>query len=115
VADFEYTVPYGSNLIDNPTADNGITDWDEVSGVTTVDGGVDEGNKCFKFVPTASMEQKVGVPGTPPDVELGGYFLPGRDIRSAAKVKAEIVLVLHYGDGSVDRYVIPGKTLIKGY
>lgn len=105
---------YGPNLMKNPSAETGdTTDWNNVSNVSVVVGGV-EGDYAFKFLPTASMNQPVPIPGQPPDLEFEAYFLPRRDIRSAAQVKAEIVVTLTYGDGSTGRYVIPGKTFLAG-
>ena len=105
---------YGPNLLKNSSAETGdTTDWDNVENVTVVAGGVD-GAYTFKFAPTASMDQTVGVPSQPFDLQFEVSFLPGRDIKSAAQVRAEIVILLTYGDGSTDRYVIPGKTFIEG-
>ena len=106
---------YSSNLIKNPGAEEGSAlYWKGVSDVTAVTGGV-EGSYCFRFEPTASMKQQGGVPGLPPDVELSFYYLPGRDIQSAAAVKAQIILSMIYGDGAVLRHVIPGKSFVEGY
>ena len=111
----DYEIPYGRNILNNPTANDGTNLWAGVSNVSVVEGGVDDYDttpNTFRFEPTASMWQKRGVPGSPPDLEFGCYFLPGRDIRSAAQVRAQIKLTLHYGDGSVGQYVVPGKTMI---
>lgn len=112
---FSYMIPYGSNILKNPSANDGVNNWDDVTNVTVVDGGVDDYDSTpntFKFGPTASMKQTAAVPGFPPDLELQGYFLPGRDVSSATKVKTQIVFTLRYADGSAGRYVIPGKTFI---
>ena len=107
-------IPYSANLLKNPTATNDLADWDNISNVTAVDGGVDDGDKCFRFEPTASMDQNVPIGGLPPDIRFQGYFLPGQDIQGSAAVRSEIVVTLYYGDGSRGRYVIPGKTYIGG-
>ena len=105
---------YSQNLLQNPSAETGdLSHWGNINNVSVVLGGVD-GRYTFKFQPIASMNQTVGVPGQPPDLEFEAYFLPGRDIRSASQVRSEIVIVFHYGDGSTGRYVVPAKTFISG-
>lgn len=105
---------YGANMIKNPSAEDGLNDWTDIVNVTAVLGGV-EGDYCFRFEPTASMKQEGAVPGLPPDVEMGFYFLPGRDIQSAAAVKAQVKLAFIYGDGAILRHVVPGKSFVEGY
>lgn len=105
---------YGANMIKNYSAEDGMTHWTDISNVTAVSGGV-EGDYCFRFETTASMKQEGAVPGLPPDVEMGFYFLPGKDIQSASAVKAQIKLTFIYGDGAVLRHIVPGKTFIEGY
>ena len=107
-------IPYSDNLLVNPTADDGVNDWERVSNVSVVSGGVDEGNNCFRFEPKASFRQTVNVAGLPPDIKVGGYFLPARDISSVADVKAQIVCIIEYGDGSTARHVLPSKSFLWG-
>ena len=108
-------IPYGGNMIKNPSAEtNDLTDWSDDSNVSVVSGGVD-GDYTFRFEPTAYMQQTGPVPGLPPDVELSFFFLPGRDIRSSAAVKGQIILTFIYGDGVRQRFLIPGKSFIEGY
>ena len=105
---------YGRNLLQNPSAETGdLSHWENIQNVTVVVGGVD-GQYSFKFQPTASMEQTVGVPGQPPDLEFEAFFLPGRDIKSASQVRSDIGIIFHYGDGSTGRYLLPVKTFITG-
>jgi len=106
-------VPYSANLLKNPTANSGTDDW-TVHNVTAVAGGVDDGDQCFKFEPTAHMAQNVAIGGLPPDIRFQGYFLPGEDVQSSAQIRSAVRVTLHYGDGSTGQYVIPGKTYIGG-
>ena len=110
-------IPYSGNLLKNPSAADDLTHWDDVNNVTAVDGGVDDYDgtpRCFKFEPSASMAQTVNIAGLPPDIRLGGYFLPGRDVSSAAAVKVQIICTLHYADGTVGRHVLPAKSFLWG-
>ena len=107
-------IPYSGNLVKNPSANDGLEHWDDISNVTVVAGGVDEGNACFRFEPTASMSQNINISRIPPDVEIRGYFLPSEDVSSASKVKAQIVCILHYADGSKDTHVLPAKSFLWG-
>lgn len=105
---------YSPNLLKNPSAETGdTTHWGNINNVSVINGGVD-GQYTFRFEPTASMDQTATVPGQPPDLAFEAYFLPGRDITSAAQVRAEVIVYLNYGDGYTGRIVIPGKTFIQG-
>ena len=106
----ENQVPYSDNVIKKGSAeDTWENEWDNISNVTAVVGGVDDSGKCFKFGPTASMKQTVNIPGQPPTMEFNAFFLPGKDIRSSSHIKAEIVVTFVFGDGSTAQYVVPGK------
>jgi len=113
------TIPYGANMIKNPSAQEGdLTDWTDDSNVTVVAGGIDNYDTtpyCFRFEPTAYMKQRGAVPGLPPDVEFSFYFLPGRDINSSSAVKGHIILTFEYANGAKQRLLIPGKSFIEGY
>ncbi len=105
---------YGQNMLENPSAETGdLSYWEQIQFVSVVPGGV-SGAYTFRFEPTASMEQTISVPGQPPDLKVGGFFLPGRDIKSSAVVRSEIVLTLHYGDGSTGEFIVPAKSFIEG-
>ena len=118
-ATHNYGIPYAANMLKNPSAQTGDTsNWTDVSNVTVVPGGVDHYDTtpyCFAFAPTASMKQTVPVPGMPPDIEISFRWLPGRDINSEAAVRAQVPIVLHYGDGARGRYLIPAKSFIGWY
>lgn len=107
-------IPYSANLLKNGSAQEGdLSHWD-ATGVSVVSGGVDEDGYCFKFDPTAHMNQNVPIGGLPPDIRFEGYFLPGEDIQTSANIRSAVRVTLHYGDGSTGQYVIPGKTYIAG-
>ena len=102
-------IPYSQNMLKNPSAETGDTsEWQEVSNVSAVQGGV-QGGYCFKFGAVASMKQSPTVPGQPPRVFFETYFLPGQDVSTAAPVYSEVVVTLTYGDGVQQRYTIPVK------
>lgn len=103
--------PYSDNMLDNPSAETGnMDDW-TATLVAAVAGGVD-GSYCFQFDPTAKMSQTQNVPGQPLDFEFEGYFLPAKDVSSAAAVKAKIIITFHYSDGSIGQYVVPSKSFL---
>ena len=111
-------IPYSANLLKNGSAQEGnLTHWEDAVGVTVVSGGVDDYDTtpyCFKFAPTASMRQNAPVGGLPPEVKFRGRFLPAQDIQRSSHIKSAVRVTLHYGDGSIGQYVIPGKTYIGG-
>ena len=97
---------WSRNRIQNPNAGSGLDHWEHISGVSAVAGGHEEGY-CFKFEPTATMLQEITLAGQPPELLFECLFLPGQDISSGAKTRAEVVFTIVYGDGTEDRYTIP--------
>ena len=94
---------YGSNLLSNPDTSEGLDHW-------TVDDVSIASDNYFRFEPTAHMHQTAPVPSIPPSLWFSARFLPGQDISSAAKVRAQIRVTLHYHDGTAREYVVTSKS-----
>lgn len=97
---------WSANRVKNHDASEALTHWTNVSNVSVVSGGI-EGGSCFKFEPTASMQQAITVAGQPPELLFRCMFLPGQDVHSGAKTRSEVEFIITYGDGTQDTYVIP--------
>lgn len=102
-------MPYGENLLTNPSGEAGDTSGWSASNVTVENGGT-EGLKCFRFLATASLEQVLGAQAYPPVFLFSGDFLPDEAWDDDPHIGAQITLFVLYQDGKKDAFVIPMRT-----
>jgi len=97
---------WSRNRLKNHDATEGLTHWEQVSNVSVVSGGI-EGGSCFKFEPTASMQQAATIAGQPPELYFACYFLPGQCVDTGSRTRAEVEFTVEFGDGTEATYRIP--------
>ncbi len=103
---------YSQNMLENPSAETEDTSgWEEVEGVTVVEGGTWAGNFCFKFAEESYMEQPIELtsPQTP-SYRISGRFLPERyRERHEVTALAFIEFILEYAHEEKDYYRLPAR------
>ena len=67
---------YSRNKLDNPDAETGdLTDW-TYSNAAVAAGGPGDSTYCFRLAATGYLKQVISATTQPPDIKVGGFFLP---------------------------------------
>ena len=94
-----------NRLANNDAEDGDTTGW-TAAGASVVSGGPGESLYCFQLNSTGSMSQSIPATTQPPDVKVGGYFLPEYPTTEPEK-KVFIRVISAYGEGTDDINLIP--------
>jgi hypothetical protein len=97
---------YSRNRLKNGDAEAGTMENWTYDNATVVVGGPAESARCFQIGSIGYMKQTIPATTQPPDVKVGGIFLPEYPTESPVK-KIFIKVTHHYGDGSKDEHVVP--------
>ena len=98
---------YSRNRLKNNNAETGdLTDWTN-SNAAVVAGGPGDSAYCFRLATTGYLKQTIGATTQPPDVKVGGFFLPELPTIGSVEKKVFIRVTHHYGDGSKDVHLVP--------
>ncbi|WP_157677396.1 hypothetical protein [Dehalobacterium formicoaceticum] len=97
---------YSRSKLRNSNAESGTLEYWEYLNVAVVPGGQEDSTFCFQIASTGSMKQSVSSNTQPPDVKVGGFFLPEYPTTEPEK-KVFMKVIHHYGDNSKDEHLIP--------